>query len=116
MPGEAEDYKREILIFDIPSKEIKNVKLDRSKQQYISVFSKPRKPSEYDDDFKPTLLLSEKNKIYFNTISRDRKNLDICVADLNTGEVKVLIKEKTNTYFYETMNDFVNQLNNKGHL
>ena len=53
MPGEAEYYKREVLIFDIPSKEIKNVKLDSSKQQYISIFSKPRKPSDYDNDFKP---------------------------------------------------------------
>ena len=107
MPGETEYYKREVLIFDIPSKEIKKVDLDRDKQQYISIFSKPRKPSDrvgYSNnwDYIPTLLLSEKNKIYFNTISRDRKNLDICVADLNTGEVKVLIKEKTNTYFYET--------------
>ena len=102
MPGEKEYYKREVLIFDIPSKEIKKVELDIDKQQYISIFSKPRKPSDFDNDFKPTLLLSEKNKIYFNTISRDRKNLDICVADLNTGKVKVLIKDRTNTYFYET--------------
>ncbi|MDA7716054.1 prolyl oligopeptidase family serine peptidase [Flavobacteriaceae bacterium] len=102
MPGEKEYYKREVLIFDILSKEIKKVELDIDKQQYISIFSKPRKPSDYDNDFKPTLLLSEKNKIYFNTISRDRKNLDICVADLNTGKVKVLIKDRTNTYFYET--------------
>ena len=61
MPGEKEYYKREVLIFDIPSKEIKKVELDSSKQQYISIFSKPRKPSDYDNDFKPTLLLSEKN-------------------------------------------------------
>ena len=102
MPGEKEYYKRDILIFDIPSKEIKKVELDSSKQQYISIFSKPRKPTDYDNDFKPTLLLSEKNKIYFNTISRDRKRLDICVADLNSGKADVLIEERTNTYFYET--------------
>ena len=43
MPGEKEYFKREVLIFDIPSKEIKKVELDIDKQQYISIFSKPRK-------------------------------------------------------------------------
>ena len=102
MPGEQEYYKREILIFDTESKNIKKVELDSNKQQYISIFSKRRKPSQYRDDFRPTLLLSDKGKIYFNTISRDRKKLDVCVADINTGKVDVLIQDKTNTYFYET--------------
>ena len=102
MPGEKEYYKREVLIFDIPSKEINKVKLDPEEQQYISIFSKRRKPSSFSDDFRPTLLLSEKGKIYFHTISRDRQSLKICVADINTGEVQVLIEDKTNTYFYET--------------
>jgi len=102
MPGEKEYYKREVLIFDIPSKEINKVKLDPEEQQYISIFSKRRKPSSFRDDFRPTLLLSEKGKIYFHTISRDRQSLKICVADINTGDVHVLIEDKTNTYFYET--------------
>ena len=102
MPGEKEYYKREVLIFDIPSKEINKVKLDPEEQQYISIFSKRRKPSSLRDDFRPTLLLSEKGKIYFHTISRDRQSLKICVADINSGEVQVLIEDKTNTYFYET--------------
>lgn len=98
MPGEKEFYKRELLIFDIPSKSVNNVKLDTSKQQSVSVYRAPRKQSNADDDFKPSLLLSKKGKIYFNTISRDRKKLDICVADIATGEVTVLIKERFNTY------------------
>ena len=102
MPGEKEYYKREVLIFDIPTKEIIKVDVDSTKQQYISIFSKPTKPSDIDNEFKPRLLLSEKDKIYFNTISRDRKKLDVCVADLNSGKVKILIEDRTNTYFYET--------------
>jgi dipeptidyl aminopeptidase/acylaminoacyl peptidase len=98
MPGEQEFAKQELLIFDVPSKNIKSVKLDTTKQQSLSVYRAPRKQSNADDDFKPSLLLSKKGKIYFNTISRDRKKLDICVADINTGEVKVLIKERFNTY------------------
>ncbi|WP_457610400.1 DPP IV N-terminal domain-containing protein [Lutibacter sp.] len=98
MPGEQEYYKNELLIFDIPSKGVVKVKLDTIKQQSISVYRAPIKKANQDDKFKPSLLLSKKNKIYFNTISRDRKKLDICVADINTGEVTVLIKERFNTY------------------
>jgi len=98
MPGEQEFYKQEVLIFDIPSKNVLNVKLDTTKQQSVSVYRAPRKQSNADDDFQPSLLLSKKGKIYFNTISRDRKKLDICVADIATGDVTVLIKERFNTY------------------
>ena len=103
MPGEEEFAKTELLIFDIPSKEITKVKLDTVKQQSISVYRKPIKKANYRDDFNPSLLLSKKGKIYFNTISRDRKKLDICVADINTGDVKILIEERFNTYI-ETRN------------
>ncbi|WP_456421364.1 DPP IV N-terminal domain-containing protein [Lutibacter sp.] len=98
MPGEQEYFKNELLIFDIPSKGVVKVKLDTIKQQSISVYKAPIKKANQDDKFKPSLLLSKKNKIYFNTISRDRKKLDICVADINTGKVTVLIKERFNTY------------------
>ncbi|PCH73141.1 MAG: S9 family peptidase [Flavobacteriaceae bacterium] len=98
MPGEQEYAKEELLIFDINSKEITNVALDTTAQQGISVYRAPRKKSTTKYDFSPSLLLSKQGKIYYSTISRDRKNLDICVADLYTGESKVLIEERFNTY------------------
>ena len=98
MPGEKEFSKKELLVFDIPSKEITNVELDTIKQQSISVYRAPRKKMNRSDDFKPPLLLSKKGNIYFSTISRDRKKLDICVADIHTGKVTVLIEERFNTY------------------
>jgi dipeptidyl-peptidase-4 len=98
MPGEQEFYKTELHIFDMTSKEVKQVHLDTTKQYNVQVYGAPRKKMNYDDDFQPRLLLSKKGKLYFNTISRDRKKLDICVADLNTGEMKVLIEERFNTY------------------
>ncbi|WP_372769063.1 prolyl oligopeptidase family serine peptidase [Lutibacter sp.] len=98
MPGEKEFSKEELLIFNIPSKNITKVKLDTVKQQSLSVYSAPKKKSDADDEFKPYILLSKKGKIYFNTISRDRKKLDICVADITTGEVTVLIEERFNSY------------------
>jgi dipeptidyl-peptidase-4 len=98
MPGEQEFYKSELMIFDIPTKSHLRVAIDTSKQQSISVYRAPRKQSERDDDFKPSLLLSKKGKIYFSSISRDRKKFDIHVADINTGEYKTLIEERFNTY------------------
>jgi poly(3-hydroxybutyrate) depolymerase len=98
MPGEQEYYKSELMIFDIPSKTHVTVPLDTVKQKSISVYRAPRKQSNRDDDFQPSLLLSKKGKVYFSVISRDRKKLDINVADINTGEYKTLIEERFNTY------------------
>ncbi len=98
MAGEQEYYKSELLIFDIPSKGMTKVDLDTIRQQSVSVFRAPRKQSNRDDDFQPSLLLSKKGKLYYSVISRDRKKLDICVADLETGKSKVLIEERFNTY------------------
>ena len=98
MPGEQEYYKSELLIFDIPTKSHVKVALDTVQQQSISVFRAPRKQANADDDFKPSLLLSKKGKIYFSVISRDRKKYDINVADINTGAYKTIIEERFNTY------------------
>lgn len=98
MPGEDEFYKTDLYVFDMPSKSSIKVQLDTVKQQSVQVYRAPLKKSNYDNDFKPSVLLSKKDKIYYNTISRDRKKLDICVADINTGETKVLIEERFNTY------------------
>ena len=104
MAGEEAEYKHEILIFDINSKGINKVKIDSLKQKTVSyinginIYSKPRKPSSLDDEFKPTLLLSDKGKIYFSITSRDRKKVDICRADINSGDMEVLIEERMNTY------------------
>jgi dipeptidyl-peptidase-4 len=98
MPGEQEYYKSELLIFDIPTKSHVKVALDTTRQQSVSVYRAPRKQSNRDDDFKPTLLLSKKGKVYFSAISRDRKKLGINVADINTGAYKTLIEERFNTY------------------
>ena len=98
MAGEQEFYKEEMLVFDMASKSKMNIKLDSTIQQSISIYRFPRKKSSRRDEYNPTLLLSKKGKIYFNTVSRDRKRLDIHVADIESGEVKTIIKEHSNVY------------------
>lgn len=98
MAGEQDFYKTEMLVFDTKAKAKKEIQLDTTIQQSIGFYSYPRKKSARRDENNPRLLLSKKGKIYFNTVSRDRKRLDVHVADIATGEVKTLIKEHSNVY------------------
>ncbi|MCD6355040.1 MAG: DPP IV N-terminal domain-containing protein [Prolixibacteraceae bacterium] len=50
-------------------------------------------------DFVPhTWLAKTSEKLYFTRASRDLHKIDVCVANTETGEVKVLVKEQLNTY------------------
>lgn len=115
MPGEQEFSKTDLMVFDIASKGMMKVKLDTTVQQTVSVYAAPRKKSTYRDDFTPRMLLSKKGKIYFSTVSRDRKRLDIHVADINTGEVKTLIEEHSNTYI-ENRGKSIHLFNNESEI
>jgi dipeptidyl-peptidase 4 len=99
MPGEPEFAKTEILIFDVPSKKHITAKIDTTQQLYVNVYRAKGKKSSYDDDFRPNLWLAKTNdKIYYSTQSRDRKRVNIGVIDVATGNSKILIKERSNTY------------------
>lgn len=97
MAGEQEFPLGSIEIFDIGSKELTKVKLDSTVQQTLSIYRHSYKKSD-TTAHKPPLLISKKGKVYFNSISRDRKRLDIHVADIETGEFKTLIEEHSNVY------------------
>ncbi|MEI9971237.1 MAG: DPP IV N-terminal domain-containing protein [Ignavibacteriota bacterium] len=38
------------------------------------------------------------DKLYFTRLSRDEHRLDLCVADVATGEVKPVVQERMNVY------------------
>nr|WP_232225150.1 DPP IV N-terminal domain-containing protein [Seonamhaeicola sp. S2-3] len=95
MAGEQEYPKQYIDIFDTRTKAITPVKLDTTVQQNISIYQYIYQKND-TIKHKPSLLISKKGKIYFSTISRDFKRLDVHVADINSGEVTTLIKEHSN--------------------
>jgi dipeptidyl-peptidase-4 len=99
MPGEEEAPQLEILIFDLDSKDKIKVKAERFKDQTLMILTAHYPVRTRDDDYRPPLWLSETpDKLYFSRTSRDLKRIDICFADTATGEVKVLIEERLNTY------------------
>ncbi|MEN6561896.1 MAG: DPP IV N-terminal domain-containing protein [Acidobacteriota bacterium] len=100
MPGEENQPQPEILVFDLASKARIKVKADKFKDPAFDIFTAPRRALDRErDDPPPAQWLSDtSDKLYFARQSRDLHGLDVCVADTATGEVKVLIEERLNTY------------------
>ncbi len=109
MPGEEEAPVSEILIFELETKKMIKMDTDQFKDQSISILSARRLAKNRDDENRPSLWLSETpDKLYFSRTSRDLYRIDICVADAATGETKVLIEERLNTYIETRQLGFIN--------
>ena len=104
MPGEEESPQEEILIFDLETKDKLKVNAEQFKDQTLQIMTSRNPVNTRDDDYRPSRWLSETpDNLYFSRTSRDLKRIDICYADTTTGDVKVLIEERLNTYV-ETRN------------
>jgi dipeptidyl aminopeptidase/acylaminoacyl peptidase len=99
MPGETSVTQQELLVYDLPSRTMVKAKADRFKDQQIQPFTARRFVYPDSDEPRRVLWLAENaNQVYFWRRSRDEHRLDVCVADATTGEVRVLIEERLNTY------------------
>jgi hypothetical protein len=99
MPGEENVSQSEILIYDIESREMIEVRADAFEDQSLSVSSARQFIYPASDEPRRTLwLANNSDQLYFTRSSRDLRRIDVCVADANTGEVQVLIEERLNTY------------------
>ena len=99
MPGESESPVSELVLFNFEQKEKKIIKTEGFVDQTINIYRSPLLKTQRDDKIKPMLWLSKaSDKLYFSLESRDRKKMNIYVADVKTGETTLLIEEKLNTY------------------
>ena len=100
MPGEADQPQPELFVFDLASKSKDVIKAEAFKDQTVSIFMAPRKAldREREEPVPPQWLADTDDKLYFGRQSRDLHRYDVCLADLKTGQVKVLIEERLNTY------------------
>jgi dipeptidyl-peptidase-4 len=98
MPGEKEAPVDHVYLFDMDTKTNKEMTLSLFKDQGISLWADPGKINTRDDDFRPVKWLGTNDKFYFTRTGRDLKKVDVCVVDVNTGNVKPLIEERFNTY------------------
>jgi dipeptidyl-peptidase 4 len=98
MPGEKEAPISYIYLFNNTTKTYKELDIKQFKDQDISIWSRRQPVNTRDDDFRPSIWLGDNSKFYFNRTSRDRKRVDLCQVDINSGNVTVLIPERFNTY------------------
>ena len=99
MPGDTEMPQQEILVFDAAKKSKVKMKTDLWKDQYLTLATARQKEIIYEDEYRPSLWLSETtDKLYFTRMSRDMQKVDVCVANPESGDVTVLIEERLNTY------------------
>jgi len=100
MPGEENVTQRELLVFDMSSREMKKIEgANAWKDQTMSVLNAPSFNYPDNDDPRITKWLSpEPNELYFWRRSRNQHRVDVARIDPATGEVTVVIEERLNTY------------------
>ncbi len=99
LPGEENVQQAELLIFDMGTREILEVQADTFKDQSLSIATARQFVYPDSDEPRRELWLSDNSdQLYFTRSSRDLHKIDVCVADATTGEVRVLIEERLNTY------------------
>jgi len=99
MPGEKEAPQYELWVFDMDKKEGKEIDVKAFADQTVSLHSADLSNKDRLKEFVPRVWLSKSSdKIYFTRKSRDLYRINICVADVNTGEIDTLIQERLNSY------------------
>jgi dipeptidyl aminopeptidase/acylaminoacyl peptidase len=99
MPGEKDAPQDELWVFDIGTKKGKKIPVDQFKDQTVSIHRANLTNKAKLEDYVPSTWLSEtSDKLFITRASRDLYRIDICSVNTETGETKVLIEERMNTY------------------
>ncbi|HZU22529.1 MAG TPA: DPP IV N-terminal domain-containing protein, partial [Terriglobales bacterium] len=112
MPGDENVPIPEIQIFDVAARKAVKVEARNFYQQMLSiedaqVSSREREQQREQQGERqgagqfrtsPRWLADGSDKLYFTSMSRNFRSVDVCVADANTGAVKTLIQERANVW------------------
>jgi dipeptidyl-peptidase 4 len=109
MPGEPNVPQPQIEVFDAATKKRVLVKADRFKDQSLQIAAaEVSEIAREKEKTEPQWVSDASDKLYFLRNSRDLHSVDLCVADVATGEAKTLIEERLNVYIETKPVRFVN--------
>ena len=99
MPGEENQPQAELHVVDLEGKKALKVKTEAFKDQQMGLATAPTTNLQREkQETVPRWASMAGDKIYYNRTSRDLKRIDIVEADTKTGESRVVIPERSNTY------------------
>ena len=99
MPGEVNQPQSELHVFEIASRRQLKLTTDEFKDQQISILTMPLTNLQRTrQETTPQWLSADPAKLFFTRTSRDLKRIDIVEADGSTGEPRVVVQERSNTY------------------
>jgi dipeptidyl-peptidase 4 len=99
MPGEANQPQSEMQVFDVAAKARTMLKTSAFKDQTMNLPTMPLTNLQREkQDTASRWIAVGTDKIYYSRTSRDMKRVDIVEADTKTGESRVVIPERLNTY------------------
>ncbi|MDL2320249.1 S9 family peptidase [Alistipes sp. OttesenSCG-928-B03] len=100
MPGEKEAPQYSLHIFNMESREMREIEAGVFKDQTIGVIKTNDTPKTIGDDYTiiNSVWMGDDSEFFFTRMSRDLKRMDICRVDVETLTPKTLIEERFNTY------------------
>jgi dipeptidyl aminopeptidase/acylaminoacyl peptidase len=99
LPGEENQPQVELYVFDVPTRQRAKVKVDAFKDQTVGLVTSPvtNLQREKQETASRWMTLAA-DKVYYDRTSRDMKRVDIVEGDTTTGDSRVVIAERSNTY------------------
>lgn len=98
MPGESEAPSRHLFLFDMDTKQYKEISTSAFKDQELRISMEPQLKKNMFDEMRHMVWLGDSEKFYLTRVSRDLKRTDFCVAYTGADSVKALVEERLNTY------------------
>ena len=99
MPGEENVSQSSLWVFDMESRDVREIVADPWKDQRMGVFSDPAGGFGEPDEIRVVKWLSNRpDELYYWRRSRDQRRVDVVRANPATGETVGVIEERLNTY------------------
>ncbi|MCL2414315.1 MAG: S9 family peptidase [Bacteroidales bacterium] len=96
MAGEPNAALASLHLFDMTTQTSREIDAWAFRHQWLSVYTRPLRPSDRNNEWNPTVWQGTNDRFFVQRTSRDHRRIDICEINVATGELRVLVEERSN--------------------